>query len=132
MYRKYRNVLITGLVSVLSLVLTGCRPEAEPELVADAGIMLVHNARIFTGDAGFTVIEKGAMAMSEDGEIIAIGDSDHIVRTFPEARRLDLDGKLVLPGLIDSHGHLAGLALSYTRANLTGTRSKAEVIVRLE
>jgi hypothetical protein len=92
---------------------------------------LVHNARIYTGDAGLPLIEKGAMAISEEGEIVAMGDSEPMTRTFPEARRVDLEGKMVLPGLIDSHGHLAGLALSYTRANLAGTKSKAEVMSRL-
>jgi len=133
MYRKFWNAVIAGLVPVLFLVLTGCRPEADPAPGSDtvAGIVLVHNARIYTGDAGFTLIESGAMAISEEGEIVALGDNDPMIRTFPEARRVDLGGKLVLPGLIDSHGHLAGLALSYTRANLAGTKSKAEVMNRL-
>ena len=133
MYRKFWNAMIAGLVPVLSLMLTGCQPEADPVPGSDtvAGIVLVHNARIFTGDAGFTLIESGAMAISEEGEIVALGDNDPMIRTFPEARRVDLGGKFVLPGLIDSHGHLAGLALSYTRANLAGTRSKVEVMNRL-
>jgi len=133
MYRKFWNAVIAGLVPVLFLVLTGCRPEADPAPGSDtvAGIVLVHNARIYTGDAGFTMIESGAMAFSEEGEIVALGDNEPMIRTFPEARRVDLGGKLVLPGLIDSHGHLAGLALSYTRANLAGTKSKAEVMNRL-
>ncbi len=133
MYCKYWNAVIAGLVPVLSLVLTGCQPEADqaPESDLNAGILLVHNARIYTGDAGLPLIEKGAMAISEEGEIVAMGDSEPMTRTFPEARRVDLEGKMVLPGLIDSHGHLAGLALSYTRANLAGTKSKAEVMSRL-
>jgi predicted amidohydrolase YtcJ len=133
MNRKYWNAVIAGLVPVLFLVLTGCRPETDPapESGAVAGLMLVHNARIYTGDAGFTLIESGAMAISKEGEIVALGDNEPMRRTFPEARRVDLGGKLVLPGLIDSHGHLAGLALSYTRANLAGTKSKAEVMNRL-
>jgi len=133
MYRKFWNAVIAGLVPVLLLVLAGCRPEADPVPGSDTavGIVLVHNARIYTGDAGFTLIESGAMAISEEGEIVALGDNEPMIRTFPEARRVDLGGKLVLPGLIDSHGHLAGLALSYTRANLAGTKSKAEVMNRL-
>jgi hypothetical protein len=133
MHRKYLNVMIAGLVPVLALVLWGCQPEAgqAPESESVVGVLLVHNARIYTGDAGFTLIEKGAMAISEDGEIVAVGDNEPMIRTFPGARRVDLEGKMVLPGLIDSHGHLAGLALSYTQANLAGTKSKVEVMSRL-
>ena len=71
------------------------------------------------------------MAISADGEIIALGDAGSIIGTYPEARQLNLHGKWVLPGMIDSHGHLAGLALSYTRANLAGTKNKAEILSRL-
>ena len=133
MYRKHWNAMIAGLVPVLTLVLAGCQPEADtaPESDAAPGVMLIHNARIYTGDAGFTLIENGAMAISEEGEIVALGDSEPMLRTFPEARQVDLGGKPVLPGLIDSHGHLAGLALSYTQANLAGTKSKVEVMSRL-
>ena len=133
MYHKFWNAVIAGLVLVLSVVLTGCQPEADPVPDSDpaGGGVLIHNARIYTGDAGFTLIEQGAMAISEEGEIVALGNSESMIRTFPGARQVDLGGKLVLPGLIDSHGHLAGLALSYTRANLAGTKSKVEVMSRL-
>jgi len=133
MYRKFWNAVIAGLILVLSLVLTGCQPESDqaPESNSAVGVLLVHNARIYTGDDGFTLIEKGAMAISEDGEIVSLGDSEPMIRTFPGARRVDLEGKVVLPGLIDSHGHFAGLALSYTQADLAGTKSKVEVMSRL-
>jgi len=133
MHRKFLNVMIAGLVPLLSLVLPGCQPEAEQASESDSavGVLLVHNARIYTGDDDITLIEKGAMAISEEGEIVSLGDSEPMIRTFPGARRVDLEGKMVLPGLIDSHGHLAGLALSYTQANLAGTKSKVEVMSRL-
>ena len=133
MYHKYWNAVIAGMVLAMSLVLSGCQPEADPVPESDSvvGVMLVHNARIYTGDDSFTQIENGAMAISEEGKIVALGDSESMIGNFPGARRVDLEGKSVLPGLIDSHGHLAGLALSYTRANLAGTKSKVEVMSRL-
>ena len=133
MYLRLWKAVISGMLPVLAILLTGCQPEADqaPESDPDLGIVLVHNARIYTGDAGFTLIEKGALAISEDGEIVALGDNEPMIRTFPGARREDLGGKVVLPGLIDSHGHLAGLALSLTQVNLAGTKSKSEVMSRL-
>jgi hypothetical protein len=52
-------------------------------------------------------------------------------QAFPEAKRIDLGGLTVLPGLIDSHGHLYGLAQSLTQVDLVGAASKEEVIARL-
>jgi predicted amidohydrolase YtcJ len=118
--------------------LLACRPADE---AADAtssvaseeesARWLVHNAHIYTLDAGNTVIESGALAISSGGEILALGDNEPMLKIFPEAQRVDLQGKSLLPGLIDAHGHLYGLALSYTRADLVGTQDKSDVMSRL-
>lgn len=133
MYSKTWKAILSGIFSGLIALLTGCQPaeESTTESAEARSVVLVHNARIYTGDPGFTLIESGAMAMSEDGEIVALGDSEPMLRMFSEAEQVDLKGKTVLPGLIDSHGHLSGLALSFTRANLVGTKSKIEVMSRL-
>jgi predicted amidohydrolase YtcJ len=110
------------LIPILSLVITACN---------DNAVTVITNARIHTFDRVNTSIPLGAMAFDEQGEIISIGESDAIAAEFPDARKIDLQGKTILPGLIDSHGHLHGLAVSYTRANLVGARSKQEVISRL-
>jgi predicted amidohydrolase YtcJ len=137
MHSKARKTIHSVLISGLILLLTGCEPaeesvlESASESAEGKSIVLVHNARIYTADTGFTLIEPGAMAMSDEGEIVALGDSEPMIRMFPEAKQVDLKGQTVLPGLIDSHGHLSGLALSFTRANLVGTSSKVEVMSRL-
>jgi predicted amidohydrolase YtcJ len=92
---------------------------------------LITNARIYTFDMGNTVLLSGSLAFNQHGEILAIGETGPMVVEFPGARQINLQGKTVLPGLIDSHGHLYGLALSFTQANLSGTDSKSEVISRL-
>ena len=101
--------------------------EPEPK----AGMTVVANARIHTVDAGGTLLEAGAMAFGEDGTIEGIGDTEAILAAFPGAEVLDLAGRTIVPGLIDSHAHLAGLAQSFTRANLVGTKSLDEVLDRL-
>lgn len=123
----------------LSLLLIGCQAaedsvsgqDGSDSAEAQAVRLLVHNALIHTFDSEYSVVESGALAVADDGTILAIGDSEAVKSAFPDARRLDMQGKSILPGLIDAHGHLYGLAESFTRANLVGTRSKAEVIKRL-
>lgn len=72
-----------------------------------------------------------AMAFDDSGAILAVGDGDQLRADYPGATVRDLEGRTVIPGLIDSHGHLHGLAESLTRAQLAGTTSKADVLERL-
>lgn len=119
-----------------SALLTACGEGNAPggsagDAPAEDEVTLISNARIYTFDPGNTLIEAGSMAFGEAGKILALGDDQPMSRAFPAARRIDMGGKTVLPGLIDSHGHLYGLALSFTRADLAGTRSREEVLERL-
>jgi len=121
---------------VLGSGVAACQPgdEPGPETSGNEAEMarsLIHNAKFYTFDPGSTVIDSGAIAVTAEGRILALGDSEAMVQMFPAAKHIDLGGKSVLPGLIDSHGHLYGLAVSFTRVNLAGTRSRAEVMTRL-
>jgi len=70
---------------------------------AQAVDLIVHHGRIVSVDDHFTIQE--AMAVT-DGKIVAIGRNEEILKTKTEQTRvIDLGGKTVLPGLIDSHTH---------------------------
>ena len=131
----YTKLMRVTLPVACLLAVAGCERQAAPDpgdpAVPAATVTLVSNARIYTFDPGDTVIAAGALAFSSTGEILAIGDREPMEQTFPDARRVDLGGLTVLPGLIDAHGHLYGLAQTLTQADLVGTASKAEVIARL-
>jgi len=78
----------------IDLVLPSDKPFGKIALVG---------ARIITM-RGDEVIEKGTIVVSEN-RIVAIGDMDKI--TVPaDARVYDLQGKTIIPGLIDVHAHL--------------------------
>lgn len=124
------------LVPLLCLVITACGEQAgvvesRQDSMEKRVITMITNARIYTFDRGNTTIPHGAIAFDRLGEIVGIGENDSMRAAFPDARQIDVQGKTVLPGLIDSHGHLHGLAVSFTRANLAGARSKEEVMNRL-
>ena len=101
---------------------------AAPDGVDDAALTVIHNATIHTMDADGATAE--AMAFDDRGRIIAVG-GDALRSQYPGARQLDLNGRTVIPGLIDAHGHLGNLALQNTRADLVGARSKEETLERL-
>ncbi len=91
--------------------------------------ILIHNARIYTMDQGFSTAE--AMLFDSSGRILNVGGQQAMLDAFPDARHIDLNGKTVIPGLIDSHAHLYGLAISLSQARLRDTASKEEVIESL-
>jgi 5-methylthioadenosine/S-adenosylhomocysteine deaminase len=65
---------------------------------------LIHNARLLTLEPGAAPISGGFVATQGD-QIAAVGQADSL-RELPAARqRLDVEGALVLPGLINTHCH---------------------------
>jgi imidazolonepropionase len=50
-------------------------------------------------------VEDGAIAVSR-GRVIAVGDSDEILRRYRADKYIDASGYIVTPGLIDPHTHL--------------------------
>lgn len=94
-----------------------------------ADIALV-NGRINTLDAKATVAE----ALAIQGErIVAVGNFARIKPLIARSTRvIDLHGRTVIPGLIDSHMHAIRAALSFsTEVNWIGTRSVPEALARL-
>lgn len=94
-----------------------------------AEVTLVNAARVHTMDPARPVAE--AFAYDAAGRLLAVGGRAELAGRYPAARKVDLGGATVIPGLIDAHGHVANLGWSQLRADLVGTRSKAEVLERL-
>jgi len=90
---------------------------------------LIHNAKIYTMDAGFSTAD--AILFDSSGRIHNVGGEQAMLEAFPDAMHIDLRGKTIIPGLIDSHAHLYGLAISLSQAQLRDTKSIDEVIQRL-
>jgi predicted amidohydrolase YtcJ len=63
--------------------------------------------------------------------IVAVGEDAPIRGLLaPGGAAADLGGRTVVPGFTDSHIHFVAYALSLTRLDLSGVRSKAEVLRR--
>lgn len=88
------------------------------------------NGKVVTADERGTLHQ--ALAVS-DGRIVALGKSAEIKRLAGKNTRVvDLRGRTVIPGLIDSHMHAIRAALSYgTEVHWFGTTSIEEALGRL-
>ncbi|MEO5925750.1 MAG: amidohydrolase [Bryobacteraceae bacterium] len=88
------------------------------------------NGKILTVDARNSI--QQALAI-RDGKITALGTTAAIRPTAaPSTRIIDLGGRTVIPGLIDSHMHAIRAALSFsTEVNWIGARSIPEAMRRI-
>ncbi len=68
--------------------------------------MIFDNATIITLNPRREIVSQGAVAVS-GREIVAVGKRAHIVERYPEKKRIDCHGNVLLPGLIDTHVHTA-------------------------
>ena len=70
---------------------------------ARAEDILFVNARVFTANVAAPYAQAVAI---HDDRIVAVGNQGDIAGKLPGARVVDLGGKTLLPGLIDSHAHV--------------------------
>src|SRR5216684_190507 len=109
-----RKVFIAALLLSVSL--------KSAALFGQAPHLILMNAKILTVDEQFSIREAIAI---RDGKILAVGKNAEITAlAAPTTRVIDLQGRTVIPGLIDSHLHgiRAGLSFS-TEVNWIGASS---------
>ena len=91
-----------------------------------AADLLLLNGNFRTQDPNCPRAEAAAVA---SGLILAVGDNDTVedLANF-DTQRIDLGGRLVLPGIMDVHFHFYDWAIGRLNLNLTDLRSMQELI----
>ena len=114
-----------SVLLALALLLAGAA-----QARAQAVDTILVNGKIVTVDAQAST--RSALAI-RGGRIAAVGtDADVRRLAGPATRVIDLQGRTVIPGLIDSHLHATRAALSFsTEVNWIGATSLAEGLNRL-
>src|SRR5579859_420123 len=78
-------------------------------LLAQPADLILYNAKIVTVDPQFHT--AASMAVRAD-RIVAVGTRESLTKLAgPQTRQIDLKGKTVLPGLMDSHVHSSEAAM---------------------
>ena len=113
--------LFFGIASLLLLCTTGCKNQQADMLIVNGVVHTMNDS---------SEIEQ-AIAI-KDGKIVGIGTSEDLQFDFNYDTIIDLKGRSVFPGLIDSHCHFIDYAKKLDQVNLVGTRSFSEVLARLD
>jgi predicted amidohydrolase YtcJ len=104
---------------VFSVFLIACEPENPADLV-------LYNGNVLTVDTENSVAQ--AIAVS-NGRIVAVGSTDEILdHAGRDTARVDLGGKTVIPGIVDAHTHLRGIAGNVGKLVIADANSVAEVL----
>ncbi|MBA3987515.1 MAG: amidohydrolase [Idiomarina sp.] len=116
-----------------SLIASACATLALTSPVAQAEAQLYHN---FTGYT-FSGQDRAALDLHsfnhmvvEDGKIVATGNAN-LAQQFPDARSVNLQGRIVLPGLIDAHGHIHGLGENLVQVDLRGINNRTATVAKV-
>jgi len=87
------------LAAAVSLALSAVLPLAQADTIID-------HANGYTLNAAGTLQRFTSLAFDDLGRIVAVGAERETALRLPKAEHIDAQGKTLLPGLIDAHGHV--------------------------
>ncbi|HUU29141.1 MAG TPA: amidohydrolase [archaeon] len=115
------NLLIFS-VSVLCLS-AGCAGDKGAKPQADS---IFFNGKIITVNSAFSIAQAAAI---KGDRFLAVGtDKEILILAGPNTRKVDLEGRTVVPGLIEAHAHPERASLSELESPLPNPRTVDEVL----
>jgi len=114
---------LAGLAACMLFAMTA----AGSPTAGEPPSLILHNGKVVTVGETFAIAQ--AVAIGGD-RILAVGDDAEILqRRQPETRLVDLEGRTVIPGLIDNHVHFIRATEHWTReARLEGVTSRRRAL----
>ena len=114
-----RNTNIVTILCITILSIIGCSSNRSADLV-------ILNGNIYT----VAVSSPKAIAVAvKGGRIIAVGSNTDIDPLIGKGTKVvDLNGLTMIPGFIESHGHIMGLGSSKMKLDLNGIKDYDELV----
>ena len=106
----------------LSLLVTSCNNKEHVDLI-------LRNAKIYTVNSNFAVMQSAAI---RNGKFVAVSSDANINARYTADSVIELKGKFVYPGFIDTHAHFSQYALSLSHINLDTAKTIKNVIDQLD
>lgn len=124
---KRRNLILSFLASGFFIAIATLIPDlATAQADKVKADVLLRNGKIYTADPARSI--RQAIAI-KGNTIVAVGDDDEVAPLIGGATTVvDLKGKLVLPGLIDTHTHPIMGAVNNAKCSLAGVKPTIEAL----
>ena len=113
-----KKLSLTAACAVLIGLLTGCDSAQESRPI------VIENIQGYSFDNNRELFQFSSLAI-KDGKVLATGDYQ-LAQNYPNAEKINGQGKALLPGLIDAHGHVSDLGYSLLSVDIRGLASAQE------
>jgi len=115
---RHSRTIATILIPLAFITMAcGVRPEAD---------LVLYDGKIVTVDGDFSI--RQAVAVT-GGRIVFVGSKDGVAAYIGHGTEvIELDGELVLPGLIDGHAHMHNLGEELMNLDIYGTTSFQQIV----
>ena len=117
------RICVVVSIGLLSLFLAGCNKTGEVQVVADIVLL---DGNVITMDENLGQLQAVAL---RGHKILVVGSTEEVSRLIGESTRvIALDGRTVIPGLIEGHGHFLGLGRALEILDLSTVKSYQEIL----
>ncbi len=100
------------------------------DTIAQDELTVINNLNGYTFHDG--ELDTFSAIAFEDGKIVEVAFNGSLQNNINEARVIDAEGKVMLPGLIDAHAHVMGLGFQQMNVNVAGIPSLQKTLQKVE
>ena len=124
-----KDIVRNGILLILFAALLSCgqsEPDQTNAPVATQVDLILTNAKIITVDDNFSIQNTVAV---DEGLIVATGGQS-LLDKYQSELTVDLEGKTLMPGFIDSHTHIRGRPQRYIELGDVGSIAEIQNLIR--
>ena len=124
-----KDIVRNGILLILFAALLSCgqsEPDQTNAPVATHVDLILTNAKIITVDDNFSIQNTVAV---DEGLIVATGGQS-LLDKYQSELTVDLEGKTLMPGFIDSHTHIRGRPQRYIELGDVGSIAEIQNLIR--
>jgi len=127
--KTMKDTVRNGILLILFAALFSCgqsEPDQTNAPVATQVDLILTNAKIITVDDNFSIQNTVAV---DEGLIVATGGQS-LLDKYQSELTVDLEGKTLMPGFIDSHTHIRGRPQRYIELGDVGSIAEIQNLIR--